>query len=1657
VSSVQQTSDGGYIIAGTTSGGITADIGLIKTDSMGTVLWSKSYDGGSCGAFDLFSSNSIGSTPYVQQTSDGGYIITGETFCMDGSDADVFLIKTFSNGNLDWSETYGGSDGDGGYYVRQTSDLGYLITGYTFSFDAKDSANAYILKTNSAGTLQWDLAVRISPNDDDGGNSAVEVSDGYIITGYSQQVNSVDTTADISLIKTNTSGALQWVKTFGDTADDEVGNSIELLSSGNVIIGGYTSKSASGADGSDAVLIETNISGTIAWSSSYDLADLDMGYAAQQTADGGYSLYGFTISNLFPLTYSNFFMKTNSSGTAQFGMFYTNNAFPVFLDGKQTNDGGHIIVGLGAGTGFDYFMIKTDTLGNSGCFDSVATPVNRTYAPTVDTPAGTTFTGGSTNSLTADVNTITPTDSVYCITAPCTPPPTPTLTTTDVNVCESESGVVYTTQSGFTTYTWSVSGGTIASGQGTNSITVNWGTGPSGTVDLVIDSAGCAGNLATENVSIANPSPTLTVSSTSVCEGQTAVTYTTQAGFTTYTWTVTGGTIASGAGTNSITVNWGTPGAGTVDLTVVDADGCAGSLSPAEAVTINANPSPTLTVTDTDVCEGETSVIYTTQSGFTTYTWTVSGGTIAGGAGTNSITVDWGTPGAGTVDLTVVDGNGCTGSLSATESITINANPSPTLTATDTSVCEGEASVVYTTQSGFVSYTWTVTGGTIAGGAGTNSITVDWGTPGAGTVDLTVVDGNGCSGSLSATESVTINANPSPTLTVTSTSVCDGATGVVYTTQTGFTTYTWTVTGGTITSGAGTNSITVDWGTPGAGTVDLTVVDVNGCSGSLSATESVTINTNPIAIITPLGVTSFCTGDSTLLQSDPATTYLWLLNSSSTGLSSQNIYVTTAGDYQVVVTNAAGCSDTSAITAVVENPSPIANITPLGPISFCFGDSVALQADSASIYDWLLNGVSTGQTTQTITVTSSGDYQVSVSNAFCQDTSSIVTVTVNSTPLIDTTSMVIDSSTCTNSDGSITGISSSGNAPFTYEWTNSVSTVVGGDSLNLQSVPSDSYTLLVTDANGCTASESFVIFDIGAPISPVAGNDSTYCQGDSIADLTATGGGTLVWYSDAALTDSVGTGTTFSSGATSTDTFYVAVVSSGCQSTSDMVIITITPLPSAPVAGNDTTYCVGDSVADLFATGSGGTLIWYSNSALTDSIGSGSLFSSGANSDTVIYVTEMLNGCKGPADSVSITFNALPPLPIISNDSNYCSGDSVADLTATGTGGIIMWYSDAALTDSIFSGSLFSSGATTDTTFYVTETISGCESMPDSITITFTSTPVVNVSTSQDTICPGGNITLTATGAGSYVWNTGATTSTIVVNPLTNTTYLVSGTTNGCPSLPVAISIATDSSLIPIVTIDQGSNVTICLGNSITLTASGGGTYLWNTGDTTGTIIVNPIVNTVYSVATTTWNGCTSAADSITISVAGVGIVAGFTADPTSGMIPLTVNFTDISIGAVSWQWDFSYDSALFNIESTQQNPTYTYTEGELFQAMLIAFDGDGCNDTASIIIEATAIQSVFIPSLFSPNGDGMNDILYVRGNGIDKLELVIYDRWGEKVFEGDKSQVWAKEKTYPTNVGWDGTYKGQPLNTAVFVYILKGAFTDGKAIDEKGNITLIR
>jgi len=281
--SVQQISDGGYIMAGSTDsyGAGGEDVWLIKTDSSGNEMWNKTFGGASDD-----SGYSVG------QTSDGGYIITGSTWSYGAGGEDVWLIKTDSSGDLSWNKTFGGSDGDHGYSVQQTSDGGYIIAGWTYSYGAGDD-DVWLIKTDSSGDLSWNKT--FGGSDADGGTSIQQTSDGgYIIVGDTFSYGAGN--RDAWLIKTDSSGNKAWDKTFGSSGVD-YGNWVQQTPDGGYIIcRSHGDSHDSSGYSYDVKLIKTDSLGSETWGKYFGGSDFDWGNSLQQTSDGGYIIAGFTRS-----------------------------------------------------------------------------------------------------------------------------------------------------------------------------------------------------------------------------------------------------------------------------------------------------------------------------------------------------------------------------------------------------------------------------------------------------------------------------------------------------------------------------------------------------------------------------------------------------------------------------------------------------------------------------------------------------------------------------------------------------------------------------------------------------------------------------------------------------------------------------------------------------------------------------------------------------------------------------------------------------------------------------------------------------------------------------------------------------------------------------------------------------------------------------------------------------------------------------------------------------------------------------------------------------------------------------------------------------------------------------------------------------------------
>ena len=359
--SVQQTVDGGYITAGNT----WVKGYLVKTDSSGDVLWTKTFEPTGNGNIECYS---------VQQTVDGGYIIVGTasaTGAVGAGGWDVYLIKTDSNGEMLWAKTFGGKGEDKGKSVQQTVDGGYIIVGTTTSFggDIEYSYSAdfdvYLIKTNSTGELSWSKTFG-GPQWDEGNLVRQTTDGGYIITG---QTGSFGKGGDIFLIKTNSIGSAFWTKNLGWDMKD-YGLCVQQTSEGGYIITGHISYIGENDEPtpSGLGLVKTDANGEMLWWKVLKEGSYADGHSVQQTNDGGYIVTG-TAGAAFKegwSRYSVYLVKTNSDGDLLWTKTFGGKENDIGYSVQQTNDEGFIITGTteSFGNRGDVILIKTNVNGD---------------------------------------------------------------------------------------------------------------------------------------------------------------------------------------------------------------------------------------------------------------------------------------------------------------------------------------------------------------------------------------------------------------------------------------------------------------------------------------------------------------------------------------------------------------------------------------------------------------------------------------------------------------------------------------------------------------------------------------------------------------------------------------------------------------------------------------------------------------------------------------------------------------------------------------------------------------------------------------------------------------------------------------------------------------------------------------------------------------------------------------------------------------------------------------------------------------------------------------------------------------------------------------------------------------------------------------------
>jgi len=941
------------------------------------------------------------------------------------------------------------------------------------------------------------------------------------------------------------------------------------------------------------------------------------------------------------------------------------------------------------------------------------------------------------------------------------------------------------------TYTWSNTATTasiVGVGAATYSVTVT-------------DQNGC-----TDSSSVTISEPVVLVASTVVdsnascptCGGATASATGGTAAYT-YTW-------SNSATTASITG----VGAATYSVTITDANGCTDSAS----VVIVAGPSLSASVVSNVSCNGlsDGSASASASGGTAGYTYNWSSG--ASSSTTTGLT-------AGTYTVTVTDA----GSLTATASVTI---AEPTILAANTSVnlpitCNGFSSgaVSASGAGGTPGYTYLWSNGVTT--AANSGLAV-------GPYTVTVTDANGCTAVNTATlgeptvvvAAISINNNVNCLGGSDGSATASGSGGIP-----GYT-YQWSNGATTAT----TSSLA-------AGTYTVTATDANGCTD----TETTTITAPSTAVIASISSSNnvscngFIDGGATASATGGTGIYTYTWSNSATTAS---IIGVGAGTYSVTITDANGCTDNTSIT--ITEPTTLAStITSSNNISCGGGNDGSATANAGGgtpSYSFLW---SNGTTTATATGLVAGTYTVTATDANGCTSTDNVTLTEPSAVIA---SAVIDNNVTCNgfSNGGATASATGGSGPYTYAWSNAATTA------SITGVVAGTYTVTVTDANGCTGSTTATVTEPVVLVASASASANVSCNSlnDGAAGANATGGtGTYTYaWSNAATTANISSLAAGTYSVTITD-------DNGCT---DSASVTIAQPAALSIASNVITNvsCNGFINGGVTTTTTGGTTAYtysWSNSATTSSI-------TGVAAGTYSVTVTDANGCT---DNTSITISE-PPVFVATTavDSNVsCNGLSDGGATASATGGTpayVFNWSNSATTASI---SGLSAG-----TYTVTMTDANSCTSTSSVTITEPTALIASIMSQTNVLCNGaatGSITSMAVGGTApygYAWSNGDLTAT--TDNLIAGTYVVTVTdANGCSD-----SISTTITEPTVITITDSITNISCNGEmdgAINLTVSGGVAtygYLWSNGETTAAI--DSLAAGIYTITVTDANLCTS-------------------------------------------------------------------------------------------------------------------------------------------------------------------------------------------------------
>ena len=611
-------------------------------------------------------------------------------------------------------------------------------------------------------------------------------------------------------------------------------------------------------------------------------------------------------------------------------------------------------------------------------------------------------------------------------------------------------------------------------------------------------------------------------------------------------------------------------------------------------------------------------------------------------------------------------------------------------------------------------------------------------------------------------------------------------------------------------------------------------------------------------------------------------------------------------------------------------------------------------------------------------------------------------------------------------NGAATVTASGGQGPYTYTWT--PGNLNGGTQSNLTA---DTYTVNVTDNNNCPGSTTVTITQPATALTVSASSVAATCgSNNGSATANATGGTGTITYSW-----SPGGGTTPTISSLSSDTYTVTVTdANGCTATANTSVGSAGG-PTPTLSNSSNVSCNGLSDGSATVAGSGGT------GTLTYNWMPGNLSGATQNALSAANYTVTVTDGSGCSNTLPVTISE--PTALVAgvgtiSAANCGAADGSASVTASGGTGTLTytWTPNVSTTAS---ATTIAAGSYS----VVVADVNGCSQTVNFI-VTSIGGPTVTLSNVAGVSCPGdtdGTATAVATGANppyTYQWiPSGGNDATATGLSPGNYSVLVTDDLGCIGTADVTISSPTAINVTGIVT-DAGCGTS---DGQIVANASGGTgtfTYLWTPiGQTTSTI--TGLAGGNYSVTATDGNGCTSS-QSFVVNVSGtldISVIPEFATINQGETVQL------VASGATSYSWTPVNGLSCTNCPNPIASPSLTTTY------IVTGTDGSGCTGTATVTIFVTQVcGELFIPTVFSPNENGpsINNTLCVMGNCISELNYAVFNRWGEKVFE----------TTDPESC-WDGTYKGQPVNSGVYAYKLYAKLFDNTVVEESGNLTVVR